>query len=201
LDIDGELLERASRGDRGAFARLIAQHESGLRQAIRWRMDRRLAARLDASDVLQEAMIEAARRLADYSRQPAMPFGLWLRWLVREKLLQLERVHFAEMRAVTREAPLLPVDSSAAAVRGLMGREPSPSRAAADAELAEQLRRAIGQLDDEQRDLILWRHFEQLSNRDVAQLLGITEAAAGKRYIRALEQLRHLLLGANHSNA
>jgi RNA polymerase sigma-70 factor, ECF subfamily len=201
LDIDRDLLERANKGDQAAFAELIAQHEPALRRAIGWRLDRRLAARLDVSDVWQETMLEAARRLPDYAKQSAMPFGLWLRWLVREKLIQFERVHFAEMRAVTRESPLLPVDSSAAAVRGLLGRELSPSRAAVDAELAERLRQAINQLDDEQRDLILWRHFEQLSNRDIAHLLGITEAAAGKRYIRALERLRQLLLGSNPSGA
>ena len=193
MDAERELLERAGRGDRAAFAELFAAHEEPLRRAVAWRLDRRLAARFDVSDVLQETALEAARRLAEYAQNPAMPFGLWLRWLAREKLLQLERVHFAQMRTVTREAPPLPIDSSAAVVRGLLGREPSPSRAVADAELAERLRFAMQQLDDDERDVILWRHFEQLSNRDIAQLLGVTEAAAGKRYIRALERLRGLL--------
>jgi RNA polymerase sigma-70 factor (ECF subfamily) len=159
-------------------------------------MDRRLSARLDVSDVVQETVLEASRRLGAYVRCPDMPFGLWLRWLAREKLLQLHREHMqTEKRGVGREAPALPIDASAAVMRGLVGREPSPSRAAADGELAEALRRSLGMLDDDERDLILWRHFEQLSNRDIAQLLGVTEAAAGKRYIRALERLRGLLLG------
>src|SRR5262249_10506348 len=133
------------------------------------------------------------RRLAEYARNPAMPLGLWLRGLSREKLLQLERAHFAEMRDVGREAPALPIDSSAALGRGRLGREPSPSRGLAHAELAERLRLALGRLDDGERDVILWRHFEQLSNREIAQLLGVTKTAAGKRYIRALERLRGLL--------
>ena len=193
MDAARDLLERAGRGDAAAFAELFAPHREPLRRAVAWRLDRRLAARIDVSDVLQETALEASRRLAEYAQNPAMPLGLWLRWLAREKLLQLERAHFAEMRDVGREAPPLPIDSSAAVVRVLLGREPSPSRAAADAELAEQLRAALGQLDDGDRDLILWRHFEQLSNREIAQLLGVTEAAAGKRYIRALERLRGLL--------
>jgi RNA polymerase sigma-70 factor (ECF subfamily) len=91
-------------------------------------------------------------------------------------------------------------DSSAAFVSGMIGRGPSPSQALAKVELAELLRRALGQLDDDERDLILWRHFEQLSARDMAQLLGITEAAASKRYIRAVERLRKLLLDLGVTN-
>src|SRR5439155_7008258 len=155
MDQTQGLLRRAGEGDEAAFAELFTPHRELLRRAVAWRLDRRLAARIDVSDVLQETALEAARRLADYAQNPAMPLGLWLRWLAREKLLQLERAHFAEMRDVGREAPPLPVDSSAAVVRVLLGREPSPSRAAADAELAESLRLALGKLDDADRDLIL----------------------------------------------
>src|SRR5262249_34104592 len=102
---------------------------------------------------------------------------------------------------VGREAPLLPTDSSASFVRALLGREPTPSQAVAAAELADRLRGALSQLDEDERDLILWRHFEQLSNRETAQLLDITEAAAGKRYIRALERLRALLIDLGVSGA
>src|SRR5947208_9845260 len=109
MDAARDLLERAGRGDAAAFAELFDPHREPLRRAVAWRMDRRLAARIDVSDVLQETAMEAARRLPDYAQNPAMPFGLWLRWLAREKLLQLERVHFAEKRTVSREAPALPV--------------------------------------------------------------------------------------------
>jgi RNA polymerase sigma-70 factor (ECF subfamily) len=160
-------------------------------------MDRRVAARVDASDVLQETYLEAFRRLPRYLQEQPMPLYLWFCWLAREKVLALHRRHLgAEKRAVTHEAPLLPADSSATFVSAVIaGREPSPSQALAKAELAERLRLALGQLDDEERDLILWRHFEQLSARDMAQLLGISEAAAGKRYLRAVERLRTILLG------
>jgi len=111
-------------------------------------------------------------------------------------VLALHRRHLgAEKRTVTREVALLPVDSSATFVSVVVaGHEPSPSQALAKAELAERLRLALGQLDDNERDLILWRHFEQLSAGDMAQLLHISEAAAGKRYIRALERLRKILV-------
>ena len=160
-------------------------------------MDRRVAARVDASDVLQETYLEAFRRLPRYLQEQPMPLYLWLCWLAREKVLALHRRHLgAEKRAVTHEALLLPADSSATFVSAVIaGHEPSPSQALANAELAERLRLALGQLDDDERDLILWRHFEQLSARDTAQLLEISEAAAAKRYIRAVERLRTILVG------
>jgi RNA polymerase sigma-70 factor (ECF subfamily) len=191
-----ELLDRARRGDRTALDALFARHRERLRHGIALRLDRRLAARVDVSDVLQETYLEAARRLPDYLARPEMPFGLWLRWLARERVLVLHRRHLgARRRAVGQEVRPLPVDSSAQLVQGLVGPGPSPSQALAAVELAERLRLALQQLDDDERDLLLWRHFEQLSNRDIAQLLRISESAANKRYIRALQRLRGLLAG------
>src|SRR6516165_12021141 len=179
-----ELLERARRGEPAAFAELFARHREQVRRAVALRLDRRLAARVDVSDVLQETYLEASRRLADYLARPALPFGLWLRWLTREQVLTAHRRHLlADRRAVGREAPPLPADASSVFVGALLGRGPSPSQAVAAAEAAEKLRLALGQLDDDERDLILWRHFERLTNREIAQLLGISEAAAGKRYV------------------
>jgi len=160
------------------------------------RIDRRLAARADASDALQETYLEAFRRLPRYLEREEMPFYLWLHWIAREKVLALHRRHLrAGKRTVTFEAPLLPADSSATFASGIIaGREPSPSQALAKTELAERLRLALGQLDSDERDLILWRHFEQLSARDTAQLLQISETAAAKRYIRAVARLRTILV-------
>ena len=191
-----DLLERARHGEPAALAELFARYRDPLRQAVALRLDRRLAARVDVSDVLQDTYLEASRRLADYLARPALPFGLWLRWLTREQVLTAHRRHLlADRRAVGREAPPLPAAASSVFVGALLGKGPSPSQAVAAAEAAEKLRLALGQLDDDERDLILWRHFERLTNREVAQLLVISEAAAGKRYIRALERLRGLLLG------
>jgi RNA polymerase sigma-70 factor, ECF subfamily len=191
------LLERANKGEEAAFEALFRRYQARLLRAIALRMDRRVAARVDASDVLQESYLEAFQRLPRYLQQKPMPFYLWLCWIAREKVLALHRRHLgAEKRAVTHEAPLLPADSSATFVSAVIaGREPSPSQALARAELAERLRLALGELDDDERDLILWRHFEQLSARETAQLLEISEAAASKRYIRAVERLRAILVG------
>jgi RNA polymerase sigma-70 factor (ECF subfamily) len=198
---DGALLDRAGRGERAAFEELFARHRARLGRAVALRLDRRLAARVDASDIVQDTCLEAFRRLPDYVRQPDMPLEVWLLWLAREQVLMAHRKHlFADKRAVGREVAPLPADSSAAVVRSLAGAGPSPSRAAAAAELAEQLRQALGRLDDDERELILMRHFEQLSNRDAAKVLGVSDAAASKRYVRALERLRGVLLSMNVVN-
>jgi RNA polymerase sigma-70 factor (ECF subfamily) len=178
------------------LAILFDQQRDALRRAVRLRLDRRLLARLDVSDVIQETFLEALRRWSGYRDQAdPLPPTLWLHWLAREQVLQLHRKHLmAEQRAVGREVPPLPEESSMILARGLAGTGPSPSTQAVAAELLEKLRVALGQLDDDERDLILWRHFEQLTSRDTAALLGITEAAAGKRYVRALERLRGLMV-------
>jgi RNA polymerase sigma-70 factor, ECF subfamily len=185
------LLDRSRRGDAAALTELLAHYRSVIRDTIALRLDRRLAARVDVSDVVQETYLEAARRMPEYLDRSAMPFHLWLRWLAREQVLVHHRRHLrADKRAISRETPLLPEDSSACLVRKLLDHAPSPSQIVATAEGVEKLREALGRLDDDEHDLILWRHFERLTNADLGQLLGINEAAAGKRYIRALEKLK-----------
>jgi RNA polymerase sigma-70 factor (ECF subfamily) len=118
-----------------------------------------------------------------------------LRWLAREQVLTYHRRHLGtDKRAATHEFGPLPADSSALFVRAFAGRGSSPSQHLAAVEIAERLRQALQMLSEEERDLILWRHFEQLSNREVPQLLQITDAAASKRYVRALERLRAMLV-------
>jgi RNA polymerase sigma-70 factor, ECF subfamily len=189
-----ELLDRARNGDETAFEELFRRHRTRLKQLIRFRMDPRLAARADASDILQETYLEAFRRLPKYLESETMPFYLWLRWIAREKVLMMVRRHLgADKRGILNEVPLLPTASSAEFVKGVLHPGPTPSQNLANAELAGRLRTALGRLDQEERDLILWRHFEKLSIRETAQMLGVTEAAASKRYIRTLEKLRTFL--------
>jgi len=168
---------------------LFEQQRPALYRAVQLRLDRRLAARLDVSDVLQETYLEALRRWPTYRETQPVPPALWLYGLARERVLQLHRMHLlAEQRAVGREVPALPEASSVLLAQGL-----APSAQVAAAEVAEKVRVALGRLDDDERDLILWRHVEQLTSREAAVLLGVSEAAAAKRYIRALERLRGLL--------
>jgi RNA polymerase sigma-70 factor (ECF subfamily) len=189
------LLERARRGDGQALEDLLGRYRERLRLAIGLRLDQRLKARVDISDALQETCLEATRRFDDYLQAPQLPFELWLRWLAHEQVLMLHRKHlYADKRDVRREVPPLPADASSAVLNAVMSREPAPSHAVHAADLADKVRIALGRLDEDERDLILWRHFEQLPNGAIAQLLGISEPASAKRYLRALERLHKILL-------
>jgi RNA polymerase sigma-70 factor (ECF subfamily) len=194
----GALIRRARGGDPSALNELFARHRERLRRMVQMRLDWRLQGRVDASDVIQEAYLEAARRLEDYLRQPDMPLFLWLRFLVGERLLVLRRQHLgAQKRDAGREVSLyraaLPEASSAALAAQLLGKQTSPSEAVVRAEQLLRLQEAINRLDELDREVLSLRHFEQLSRAEAAQVLGITEAAAAKRYIRALKRLKETL--------
>jgi RNA polymerase sigma-70 factor (ECF subfamily) len=192
------LLAQAAGGDRHAWGRLLELHRERLRRMVARRLDRRLQGRVDASDVLQEAYLDASRRLEEYVRQPTMPFFLWLRFLVRQQLLQQHRFHLGTRgRDADRERALsqgpLPEASSAALAERLLGRLTSPSQAALRAERKLLLQEALDRLDPLDREVLALRHFEQLSNGEVAEELGLDKSAASKRYARALVRLKDLL--------
>jgi RNA polymerase sigma-70 factor (ECF subfamily) len=162
------------------------------------RLDQRLQGRIDPSDVLQETYLDAAAGLTDYQRNPTLPFFLWLRLLVGSRLSKLHRHHLGtQMRDAAREVSLyrgaLPEASSAALAAQLLGRECRPSEAAARAELKIRLQEALNGMDAVDREVLSLRHFEQLTTAEAARVLGISEAAAGKRYIRALMRLKTIL--------
>jgi RNA polymerase sigma-70 factor (ECF subfamily) len=162
------------------------------------RLDQRVQGRVDASDVIQDAYLEAWTRLGEYVRQPTMPFFLWLRFLVGQKVLALHRHHLGrEMRAAGREVSLyrgaLPEASSAALAAQLLGHDTRPSEAALRIELRIRLQEALNQMDAVDREVIALRHFEQLSRAETAQVLGMRESAVSKRYVRALERLKGIL--------
>ena len=188
---EAELLNDLRRGDQEALAELLGRYQREIRGTIAVRLDRRVATRLSLSDVVQDVFVEAQRRLLAYGAEPSpMPIALWFRWLARESVLSANRRHLAACRAVGRELPPLPAESSVCVVGHLLGREPTGSHVAATVEAVEMLRQAISRLDDEERDVILWRHFEDLQFGEIAALLGVSPDAARKRYVRALERLR-----------
>lgn len=194
-----ELLRQAGTGDRPAVDALFDRHRGALRRAVELRMDPVLARRLDASDVVQAALIDASRRLAEYLREPKMPFHLWLRQLAQDRLIDAHRRHrVAARRSLDREQPLTApaaLDHSTIELAAqLCDAELTPAAAALRAELAVRLREAIDSLDAGDREVVLLRHFEQLSNQDVAQALGLSEAAASMRYLRAIRRLRARLV-------
>jgi RNA polymerase sigma-70 factor (ECF subfamily) len=192
------LLQQAARGDQEGLGTLLARHRDRLRRMVALRLDRRLQGRIDPSDVIQEAYLEASARLAEYLRNPSMPFFLWLRFLTGQKLVTLHRHHFGvQMRDPCLEVALdqgpLPEASSAALAAQLMGHDTRPSEAAIRAEMKIRVREALDGMDRLDREVLALRHFEQLSRDEIAQVFGISEAAAGKRYIRALERLKQIL--------
>src|SRR5262245_2522512 len=193
-----DLLQRAGAGDTSALGALLDSHRSRLRRIIKLRLDTRLQGRIDASDVLQEAYLEAAQRLAEYLRDPKMPFFLWLRFLTGQKLLTLRRRHLgAEARDAGREISLfagaMPEASSACLAAQLMGRVTAPLQAVIRAEMKLRLQNALNEMDPIDREVLAMRHFEQLNNAETAAALGITPSGASSRYVRALKRLKEIL--------
>jgi RNA polymerase sigma-70 factor (ECF subfamily) len=192
------LLDRVRQGEAGAVDRLLAAHREPLRRVIGLRLDPALAGRVDASDVVQDVLLEASQRLRDYLREPGMPFHLWLRHLARDHVIDAHRRHrVAQRRSLDREQPLAPAalagHSSFELAAQFLDQEPTPATEAVRHELERRLREALEQLDEGDREVIQMRHFEQLSNQDVALTLHLTEAAASMRYLRALRRLRAVL--------
>ena len=193
-----ELLKQAERGDSDAVGRLLERHRQPLRRVIHLRLDRAIQRRVDASDIVQEVMLEASRRLPEYLKNPAMPFHLWLRQMARDRLIDAHRRHqVAERRAIDREQPIKVAGfldrSSIELAADLRDRELTPAAAAMRQELERRFHAVLGQLDDDDREILIMRYFEQLSNQEVAQAVGLSEAAAGMRHLRALRRLRALL--------
>jgi RNA polymerase sigma-70 factor (ECF subfamily) len=194
-----ELLVHALDGDATAINSLLSRHREALRRMVELRMDRALARRVDASDVVQDVLVEANRRMTEYLKsRDKMPFHLWLRQIAQDRLIDAHRRHRgAARRSLDREQPLAPAnaDQSALDLAAQLRdhRELTPATAATQRELERRFEAAVEQLDDTDREVILMRHFEHLSNQETAQALGLTEAAAGMRYLRAVRRLRAVL--------
>jgi RNA polymerase sigma-70 factor, ECF subfamily len=194
------LIGQAQAGDPDALDALFGRHRARLRRMVEMRLDRRLAGRVDASDVIQEAYVDATRKLDDYLHDPKLPLFLWLRLVVGERLLKVHRQHLgAQMRDAGREVSLyreaLPAASSAALAAQLLGKHTSPTQAAVRAERLLRLQEALNALDPIDREILSLRHFEELSRAEAALALGIEESAAAKRYVRALKRLKDTLAG------
>ena len=189
------LIRRVEDGDESAMAELFARYRDRLRRMVKLRMDRRLQGRLDPSDVLQDAFIDVAKRVGEYRANPKMPVFLWLRWITGEKLMALHRKHLgAQMRDAGQEVSLhrgaLPPASSISLAAMLLGRITSPTRAARRAEMQVRLQDVLNSLEPVDREVLTLRHFEELGNSEIAQVLGISKSAASSRYIRAVMRLK-----------
>jgi RNA polymerase sigma-70 factor (ECF subfamily) len=192
-----EWLTRAAGGDAESWRLLLECHHDRLRRMVAVRLDPRLQGRVDPSDVLQEAYLEAATRLADYLRRPELPFHLWLRLVAGDRLAKLHRYHLGtQMRSVAREVPLelqpAPDASSAVLAAAFAGGD-RPSEAAARAERQRRLQQILEGMDPIDREVLALRYFEELSLTEAALVMGVSEKAAHKRHVRALSRLRQAL--------
>jgi RNA polymerase sigma-70 factor (ECF subfamily) len=194
----GQLVDRLRAGDRQALTDLFQRHRGRLRRMVELRMDARLQGRVDASDVLQDAFLDVATQFDAFLGESSLPVFLWLRLVVSQRLSIYHRRHLGtKMRDVSQEVSLyrdpLPQASSAALASLLLGRLTSPSNAAIRAERVLRVQEALNALDPLDREVIALRQFEELSRAESAQVLGITEEAGAKRYMRALRRLKAVL--------
>ena len=190
------LVARLQSGDQAALGDLFDCHREKLRRMVELRLDHRLAGRVSASDVLQEAYIYALKRVEHYFSKPGQPFFGWLRLVVGQRIADVHREHLAGKRDAGREIGMnrggMDTDSTCLAAQ-LLGKLSSPSQAAQRNESLALLEEALNQMDALDREVLALRHFEELSNSETAHLLGIQPAAASKRYVRALARLKEIL--------
>jgi RNA polymerase sigma-70 factor (ECF subfamily) len=196
-DLSG-LLHQAAGGDEQALRTLFSRYRDRLKRMVRLRLSRRLQGRVDDSDVLQEAYLDVARRLPEYVQQPALPFFLWLRHLTGLKLVEVHRRHLGtQMRDADREVTLhrggLPEADSVSLAAQLLGKLTTPSQAAIKAEQRLYVQEALNSMDPIDREVLALKHFEQLSTSEIAEVLGLSKAGAGSRYLRAIKRLREIL--------
>jgi RNA polymerase sigma-70 factor, ECF subfamily len=195
-DQTAALLDRLRGEDAEALGELFELHRDRLWRMLYVRLDRRLSSRLSSEDVLQETFLDVARRIGEYLENPNVPFYVWLRFLTIQRMQMLQRTHLgAKMRSVSQEVSL-PEGSlaSAESMAGqLVGHMTSPSQAAIRHELQDRLRAALEEMDPLDREVLALRHFEELGNNEVAEVLGISKDAASKRHVRALMRLREIL--------
>lgn len=198
LSSESVLIRRLSEGDKDdALARLFSQHRERLGRIATFRLDRRMAGRVDAEDILQETYLNAAQRLHHFVEGPGGSFFIWLRMILEQTLIDVHRRHLgAECRDAGREARLkkFSSDSTSASLSfHLLAKMPSPSDAAMRRELNEHLHAALDQMNEIDREVVAMRHFEELTNGEVAEALQISTKAASIRYIRALRRLKDVL--------
>ena len=197
LDQTAALLERFRGGDAEALGQLFMLHRERLWRMLYVRMDRRLAGRVSADDVIQETFLDVARRIGEYLDDSAVPFYVWLRFLAIQRMQMMHRAHLgAQARDASREVSLPDgrAFASADSMAGqLVGHLTSPSQVAIRHELQERLRAALEEMDPLDREVLALRHFEELGNNEVAKILDISKDAASKRHVRALMRLQEIL--------
>ena len=193
-----QLIAQVKGGNSAAINSLMDRHRDSLRQMVRMRLDKKIQNRMDVSDVVQDVLVEANRRLNRYLEDPSMPFHLWLRQIAKDRIIDAHRRHRASAkRSVDREQNLAAprgYDESSLQLAAVLG-DPqlTPAAAVMQAEMARQVEDAIAMLDEKDSEIIVMRHYEHLTNQEIGQLLNLTEPAASMRYLRAIRRLKAAL--------
>ena len=181
-------------GDENALAQLLAVHRDRLYRIVHFRMDRRLIGRVDADDVLQNAFIDATRRIDHFAKQDRFSSFVWLRMIVGQTLVDMHRRHLgAQQRDAGRELVQTLTRTSDSVVDFLAANQTSPSHAAMRDEEKTKLREAVESMEPIDREVLALRHFEEFTNQEAAEMLGVTQKTASIRYVRALTRLKSVL--------
>ncbi len=180
--------------DDHVFAEKFTEHRQRLKQMLHFRLDPRLRTRADLSDILQESYIDAYRRRDHYAAKPEMSFYVWLRQITMQRLINVHRQHLLagkrDVRNEVRQGEGYNAATSAAIAKQFVDQMVTASQVAIRQEMVEQLEETLENLDEMDREVLTLRHFEELRNSEVAEVLGISDAAASNRYVRALARLR-----------
>jgi RNA polymerase sigma-70 factor (ECF subfamily) len=198
VDLNDDQLKRLAQGDEQTLAEVFARHRQRLWRMVQFRLDQRLYGRVDPEDILQEAYLDAAQRIQHFVKGDFPSSFVWLRLIVNQTLINVHHRHLgAQMRDARREISIhggpYAQTTSVSLAGHLLGNLTSPSQAAVRAETRQQLERALETMDAIDREVLVLRHLEELSNSEVASVLGIQQKAASIRYVRALERLREIM--------
>ncbi|MEZ6055169.1 MAG: sigma-70 family RNA polymerase sigma factor [Planctomycetaceae bacterium] len=180
-----------------ALARLFSAYSEQLERMIAFRLDTRLKGRVDVADVLQEAYLEIARRVDEYIADPAVSVYVWMRQLTYQALIGLHRKHFSQKRSVNQERRSLRSatadETTNSMAQMVYSRLTTPSEAMMRMETVERLKKAFAAMDETDREVLALRHFEQLGNQEVAEILSLSPTAASNRYVRAVARLSKIM--------
>jgi RNA polymerase sigma-70 factor (ECF subfamily) len=194
---ESALLERLIGGENSVLGDLFALHRDRLWRMVNFRLDRRLGTRLDADDILQEAYVDASQRIEHYTADPTKSFYIWLRLIVTQTMIDAHRRHLGtqkrDIRREQKKQVAYPEATSISLARRLIGSVATPSQAAVKAEALEQLEQALEKMDPTDQEVLALRHFEELTNTEVSEVLGIQQKAASIRYVRAIARLKDVL--------
>lgn len=179
-----------------ALGSMLESYRPRLQRMVSLRLDPRVRRRVDSSDILQEAFVDVTRRLGEYRPDAGLSFFVWVRLVTGQKLVDLHRQHLgAEKRDVRREIfPAAPVPASSISLaRAIVDHSPTPAQRLVRGEQQERLRAALDGMEESDREILMLRHFERLSNEECAEILGLTPSGAKQRHMRAALRLREVL--------